>query len=137
MQTNDKVNNLRTRSKERVPLTNEEMIARYFEMIGNKDIEGILDLFDHDATIYEPFSKSKGLQGKSSIEPFLRVAMMANSQMKRTIEIQKPSKGKADSNKVVAIITFERGESAKGRFTFEFTNNGSIKKIKSLHIEFP
>jgi hypothetical protein len=121
-----------------MPLTNEEMVMLYFKFIENKDVEGILELFDYDAIVYEPFSKSKGLQGKSSIEPFLKVAMMANSKMKRTIEIQKPSNKKAaDPNRTVALITFEKGDSAKGRFTFEFTNNENVKKIKSLHIEFP
>jgi hypothetical protein len=131
------VNNLRVKTKERMPLTNEEMVTQYFKFIENKDIGGILELFDYDATVYEPFSKSKGLQGKTSIEPFLRVAMMANSKMKRTIEIQKLSNKKADPNRIVALITFEKGDSTKGRFTFEFTNNGAEKKIKSLHIEFP
>ena len=129
---------MRVRTKERMPLTNEEIVMLYFKFIEDKNIEGILELFDYDATIYEPFSKSKGLQGKSSIEPFLRVAMMANSKMKRTIQFQKPSNRKAaDPNRIIALITFEKGDSTKGRFTFEFTNNESMKKIKALHIEFP
>lgn len=128
---------MRVRTKERLPFSNEEMVTLYFKFIENKDVEGILELFDYNATVYEPFSKSKGLQGKSAIEPFLRVAMMANSKMKRTIEIQKPANKKADPNKIVTLITFEKGDSAKGRFTFEFTNNENVKKIKSLHIEFP
>jgi len=122
--------------KEGMPLTNEEMVMQYFKFIENRDIEGILELFDYDATIYEPFSKVNGLQGKSSIEPFLRVAMMANSKMKRTIEIQKAPISKSDPNKLVALITFERGDRTRGRFAFEFTNEGNVKKIKSLHIEF-
>lgn len=121
-----------------MPLTNEEVVMLYFKFIEDKNIEGILELFDYDATIYEPFSKSKGLQGKSSIEPFLKVAMMANSKMKRTIQFQKPSNRKAaDPNRIIALITFEKGDSTKGRFTFEFTDNESMKKIKALHIEFP
>jgi len=122
--------------KERMSMTNEEMVMQYFKFIENRDIEGILELFDYDATIYEPFSKSNGLQGKSSIEPFLRVAMMANSKMKRTIEILKSSDAKSDPNKLVALITFQKGDKARGRFTFEFISNENIKKIKSLHIEF-
>jgi hypothetical protein len=35
------------------------------------------------------------------------------------------------------LITFEKGEKVKGRFTFEFTEDDSgAKRIKSLHIEF-
>ena len=99
----------------------------------------MLKLFDYDAVVYEPFSKLQGLKGKSAIEPFLRVAMMANSNLKRTIEFEKPSpNGNNSSNKVVAYVRFEKGDSVKGRFTFEFTNGiYSNKKIKSLRIEFP
>lgn len=118
-----------------MPLTNEEMVFQYFRLIEKKDIENVLDLFDHDAVIYEPFSKVDGLRGRSSIEPFLKVAMMANSNLRRVIKIEKPIK----SYKITAIVTFEKGDKVKGKFTFEFTpDDDSIggKKIKSLHIEF-
>lgn len=118
-----------------MPLTNEEMVLQYFRCIGNKDLPGILELFDYDAVIYEPFSKSQSLKGKSAIEPFLKVAMMANSGLQRNIKIEKPSNGKAE-NTAIALITFERGDRIRGRFTFEFIKDGDIKKIKSLRIEF-
>jgi hypothetical protein len=98
----------------------------------NKDLNGILDLSDYDAVIYEPFSKEKGLEGRSAIEPFLKVEMMANSSLRRVIKIEKPSK----PDKVTALITFEKGDKVMGRFTFEFQDNSAGKKIKSLHIDF-
>jgi hypothetical protein len=124
-----------TKVKASMPLTDEEMILQYFKYIGNKDLAGILELFDYDAVIHEPFSKSQSLNGRSAIEPFLRVAMMANSGLQRNIKIEKPSNGKAE-NMAVALITFERGDRIRGRFTFEFTSEANIKKIKSLRIEF-
>lgn len=111
------------------------MVSRYFKCIDSKDLGGILDLFDYDAVVHEPFSNiTGGLKGRSSIEPFLKVAMMANSSLQRTIKFEKPS-GKAD--KITAFVTFEKGDKVKGRFTFEFENGAAgTKKIKSLRIEF-
>ncbi len=127
---------MKTRTRERLPLSGEELIKQYFKYIDNKDISGILDLFDYDAVIHEPFSNiEEGLKGKRSIAPFLRVAMMANSSLQRTIKIEKP--GKTNSNEIVAWITFEKGDSIKSKFTFGFEDDATDgKKIKSLHIEF-
>ena len=117
-----------------MPLTGEEMIQQYFKCIDAKDRGGILDLFDYDAVVYEPFSNiTGGLKGKSSIEPFLKVAMMANSNLQRTIKIEKPTK----PNKITALITFEKGDKVKSKFTFEFEDDpAGSKKIRSLNIEF-
>lgn len=127
---------MKTRTKERIPLSGEEVIQRYFRCIDAKDLGGILDLFDYDAVVFEPFSNIEGgLKGKPSIEPFLKVAMMANSSLQRRIKIEKPSK--TNSNKIVALITFEKGDKVKSRFTFEFEDDpAGRKKIKSLHIDF-
>jgi hypothetical protein len=116
-----------------MPLTGEEMIYQYFKCIDSKDLDGILDLFDYDAVVYEPFSNiTGGLKDKSSIEPFLKVAMMANTSFQRTIKIEK-----ASANKITALITFEKGDKVKSKFTFEFEDApAGGKKIKSLRIEF-
>lgn len=109
-------------------------MARYFKCMDSKDLDAMLDLFDYDAMVYEPFSNvSGGLKGRSSIEPFLKVAMMANSNLQRTIKIEKPSK----ANKITALVTYEKGDKVKSRLIFEFEDDeASRKKIKSLHIEF-
>lgn len=126
---------MRAKSKESRPLTGEEIVARYFRYMDSKDLDGILDLFDYDAVVYEPFSKVGGLHGRSAIEPFLKVAMMANSELRRTVKIEKTKK--ANNNEITALITFEKGEKVKGRFTFEFIEDDSWeKRIKSLHIKF-
>ena len=113
----------------------DNIVYEYFKVIENKDIQGALELFENDAVIYEPFSKSDSLKGKTAIEPFLRIAIMANSDLHRTIEIEKRS-NKESENIVVALVTFERGDKVQGRFTFELTDKVGTKKIKSLHIEF-
>ena len=124
------------RAKEQLPHSGEEIIYQYFKCIENKDLQGALELFDYDAVVQEPFSNVTELKGKSAIEPFLKVALMANSNLKHKIKIEKKSK---NTNEIMALVTFEKGDRMKGRFTFEFTNNyasTSEKKIKSLRIEF-
>lgn len=125
---------MRAKTKESLPITGEQMVARYFRCMDTKDLAGILELFDYDAVVYEPFSNiTGGLKGRSSIEPFLKVAMMANSNLQRTIKIEKPSK----SNEITALIRFEKGDKVKSKFMFEFEDDeASGKRIKSLHVEF-
>jgi hypothetical protein len=124
------------KAKEPLPPKGEQIVARYFKCMDSKDLDGILDLFDYDAVLYEPFSNiTDGLKGRSSIEPFLKVAMMANHNLERKIRIEKPSK----PNKVTAFVTFEKGDKVKSKFTFEFQGDeqaNGIIKIKSLRIEF-
>lgn len=125
---------LKAKVKESMPLTGKQIVARYFRCIDTKDLDGILELFDYDAEVYEPFSNIiGGLKGRSSLEPFLKVAMMANNNLRRTINIQKPNK----PNSITALVMFEKGDKVKSKFTFEFQDDdGSRKKIKSLRIEF-
>jgi ketosteroid isomerase-like protein len=127
---------LRAKSKESRPLTGEEIVARYFRYMDNKDLDGMLDLFDYEAVVCEPFSKVEELHGRSAIEPFFKVAMMANSDLRRTIKIEKTKKAD-NNNEITALTTFEKGDKVKGRFKFEFIEDDSReKRIKSLHIEF-
>jgi hypothetical protein len=125
---------LKARAKNRIPETGHDLISEYFKCIDNKDLDGLLDLFDYDAVVHEPFSNiTGGLQGRSSIEPFLKVAMMANANFRRTINIDKSTK----PNKLTAMVTFEKGDRVRGRFTFEFSDGTEgRKRIKLLKIEF-
>jgi hypothetical protein len=85
--------------------------------------------------VYEPFSKVGELHGRSAIEPFLKVAMMANSELRHTVKIEKTMSN--NNNEITALVTFEKGEKVKGRFMFEFTEDDlGEKRIESLHIEF-
>jgi hypothetical protein len=62
--------------------------------------------------------------------------MMANSDLRRTIKIEKTKKAD-NNNEITALTTFEKGDKVKGRFKFEFIEDDSReKRIKSLHIEF-
>ena len=147
----------------------KDIVFEYFRLIKNKDIEHLINLFAYDAVVYEPFSKlAGGLRGRSAIESFLKVAIMANDALKHEIIIEKKpqtttiydnlgnkddnkiSYGKSNSNKsITALVTFERGDSATARFTFELNSddednyyssdrvfNSKQKMIKTLHIQF-
>jgi ketosteroid isomerase-like protein len=136
-------NNKRRRVK---PLADQNIVHEYFRLIKTKDMYRLLDLFTDDAVINEPFSKSEdgkgGLQGKSAIEPFLNVAMMATAGLRDEIEIEKSKPRRDDSIKqVTAYVTFERGGKVKARFTFELSpeenyNSQKQRKIQSLRIQF-
>jgi hypothetical protein len=129
------------------PVTsNEQAVFHYFNCIGSKDLDGLLNLFAEDAELIEPFSKEKGLRGHSAIEPFLKVAFMANSELKRQITIERNSLQGRRKNTVMARVYFEKGESLEGSFTFEFADEVSAAssgtstrvypKIKKLTIKF-
>jgi hypothetical protein len=141
------MDNIKIRNKK--TLINKDMVFEYFRLIKNKDIEQLTDLFADDAIIYEPLSKlTEGLEGKSAIESFLRVSIMANDTLQHHIIIEKENqkndmKKSCNSKIITALVTFERGDTMKARFTFELGSNNKNyvvdskqKKIKALHIQF-
>ena len=136
-------------------LTNKETVLRYFTLLQNNDIDGLKNLFWSDAIVYEPFSKSEqGLRGWSQIEPFLKVAIMANESLSRKIRFEESShiknedqvgkKNNVESRNdiVEALVTFQKDNVLAARFRFELINrnntidNSEQKKIKTLHIQF-
>ena len=124
------------REERKMVLTNEQMVYQYFNLISQKDVKGLLDLFIDDAIVYEPFSNSsQGLQGKSSIENFMKVVVMANAGLRReSIEFAEKTE-----NSITAMVMFERGGRVKGKLMFNFVIDpvAGEKKIKMLRIEFP
>lgn len=79
--------------------------------------------------------------GKLDIESFLRTVVMANTGLQQEIRIEKTGqKATANDNRVIALVTFRKGNSLTGRFTFEIENLDGLKrskrKIKCLNIGF-
>ncbi len=111
-------------------LSLEEVVRRYFKLIDSKDLGGLVDMFDYEATVKEPFSKAAELRGQSEISAFLKVALMANSNMRRKLDMKTNEK----AGKVRALVTFEKGDRLKGQFMFDI--DPATKKIKALKIEF-
>ena len=114
-----------------VLLTNEDVVHEYFKRISDKDVRGLVDLFDNDCTIYEPFSKEHGLHGKEAVKHFFQVAVMANAGLNRTVRFVD---NKPDS--ITALVKFERGDSITGKFHFNFVRSKTTKKVKILRIQF-
>ena len=116
---------------------NEVMVQEYFKRIKSGDVQGLLELFSDDSIIYEPFSRSKHLFGKSEIEPFLKSVIMANEGVQYELKIVE-QKNKSKNN-VVALVIFRKENELRSRFTFGFENSDDFKilrRIKSLIIEF-
>jgi hypothetical protein len=76
----------------------QDIVLRYFRLIEEKDMHKLLSLFTEDCRIYEPFSKGhvssdnevidKPLKGRSEIESFLHIVMMACDGLKREIRFE-------------------------------------------------
>jgi ketosteroid isomerase-like protein len=111
-------------------MSGEEIVKRYFKLIDSGDLDCLLDMFDYDAVVKEPFSNMGELRGHSDITAFLKVAFMANANMRRKLEIKTNDK----AGKARAIVTFEKGGRLTGQFTFDL--DPETKKISVLKIEF-
>lgn len=110
----------------------EDVVRRFFMLVESKSLDALLDLFDYDAVVSEPFSRAEDLHGRPEIEPFLKIALMANTDLRREIKMEKPANG--HNNQFSALVTFEKGGKVKGRFTFEL--DPESKKIRKLKIQF-
>jgi ketosteroid isomerase-like protein len=116
---------------------NEIIVKEYFSKVNSKDIDGLLELFSDDSVIYEPFSRSERLSGKSAIEPFLKSVIMANEGLQYELEFARQEN--KQNNDIVALVTFRKENEINSRLTFGFENSHNSKfkrRIKSLLIEF-
>lgn len=111
-------------------LSGEDIVRRYFKLIESKDLDSLVEMFDYEATLKEPFSNMPELRGRSEISAFLKVALMANTNMRRKLEIKSNPK----TGKTRALVTFEKGDRLKGHFTFDI--DPATKRIRDLKIEF-
>ena len=117
--------------------TNQQLVHEYFRRISESPTS-TLELFTHDAIVYEPFSADKGLHGKEEIAYFLKVARMANQGFQKEIRISAASGNK---NEIKAVVQFTKGDSITGKFQFK-TADTQVKKgktekrIRELRIEF-
>lgn len=121
------------------------LVRHCFNLFYRKDVSGLLDLFDDEAEVYEPFSKDGVVRGKSQIEPFLRFVTRdrvgVDYYINSILTIKKQAKELA-----VADVSFIKRGKTRYRFVFEFGGNsrtGMISEdagglaIKALRIELP
>lgn len=153
---------------------NRRIVSDYFHLINEKDMQGLLNLFADDCVIYEPLGKGTllhndlrekiQLKGKSEIESFFNIVMMASDGFQYQIEfIDKPINmgynqpidifDSTSSSIVSVLATFygnKEGHGLKEWLTFhvvsrknydsantqdnDYSNNN--KEIKTLWIQF-
>ena len=153
---------------------NRRIVSDYFHLINEKDMQGLLNLFADDCVIYEPLGKGTllhndlrekiFLKGKSEIESFFNIVMMASDGFQYQIEFidepinmdyNQPSDifDSTSSSIVSVLATFYRnkeGHGLKEWLTFhvvsrknydsantqdnDYSNNN--KEIKTLWIQF-
>ena len=105
-------------------------------MASQNKVEELLELFADDVTIYEPFSKKEeGLHGKPAIRSFLNMMMTlaSDDSLRYDISIEEDK-----SDKVVALVIFEKGDKIEARFSFEMSaaDKEKDKKINVVRVEF-
>ena len=114
---------------------NQKLVFECFKLASQNKVEELLELFADDVTIYEPFSKKEeGLHGKPAIRSFLNMMTLASDDSLRyDISIEEDK-----SDKVVALVIFEKGDKIEARFSFEMSaaDKEKDKKIKVVRVEF-
>ena len=114
---------------------NQKLVFECFELASQNKVEELLELFADDVTIYEPFSKKEeGLHGKPAIRSFLNMMILASDDSLRyDISIEEDK-----SDKVVALVIFEKGDKIEARFSFEMSaaDKEKDKKINVVRVEF-
>ena len=78
-----------------IEIDDQDIILKYFRLIDEKNMPGLLSLFTEDCTVYEPLGKGlqsneergkRPLKGRNEIESFFYVVMVATDGLKHGIE---------------------------------------------------
>lgn len=114
-------------------------IYSYFRAIKEKDIDKLVDMFEDDAVIQEPFSKEAQLQDKRNFRSFFEIVRMANEELEHDLFFEDAT----DDNGRSVLCTFQRGETVCARFSFRFGPNSRMnakgiieRRIAKLQIQF-
>lgn len=121
-------------------LPEKNTIQSYFRAIKRKDIDNLVDMFEDEAVIHEPFSKEGQLRDKRDFRPFFQVICMAIEELEHDLLIEDVT----DEDDVLSVLcTFQRGETVCVRFSFRFGPNSRMnikgvmeRKIQKLQIQF-
>ena len=118
-------------------LSEKNTIQNYFRAIRRKDINNLVDMFEDEAVIHEPFSKEVQLRDKLDFRPFFQVICMAIEELKHDLLIEEAT----DENGLSVLCTFQRGETVCARFNFQFgpnsrLNTNGVMERKSRNYKF-
>ena len=111
----------------------------YFRANKEKDIDNLVDMFEDDAVIHEPFSKEHQLRDKRDFKSFFQIVCMASEGFDYDLYFEEGT----DDNRASVLCTFQRGETVCARFCFQFGSStrmnrkGMIeRKIEKLQIQY-
>jgi hypothetical protein len=114
-------------------------VYSYFRAIKEKNIDNLIDMFEDDAVIQEPFSKEAQLQDKRTFRSFFQIACMANEDLEHDLFFEDAT----DDNGISVLCIFQRGGTVCARFNFRFgpstrmNAKGIIeRRIAKLQIQF-
>jgi ketosteroid isomerase-like protein len=132
----------------------QHIVLKYFQLIDEKDMPGLLNLFSEDCMIYEPISRGppsnegkdkKPLKGRNEIESFFHVVMMASDGLKHDIDFacssfeHKSEAGGAISSNpssvLPAVVTFysnEAGNKLKQKFVFHIVTEQNHNPLNKM-----
>lgn len=120
-------------------LPNINTVYSYFRAIKEKDIDKLVDMFEDDAVIQEPFSKEAHLQDKRNFRSFFQIVCMANEELEHDLFFEDAT----DNNGISVLCTFQKGEKVYTRFSFRFSSSTRMnakgiieRKIAKLQIQF-
>jgi ketosteroid isomerase-like protein len=120
-------------------LPSKNTVYGYFRAIKEKDIDNLVDMFEDDAVIHEPFSKEGQLQDKRNFRSFFQIVCMANEGLEHDIFFEDAT----DDNGTSVLCTFQKGETVCARFSFRFSSSTRMnakgiieRKIEKLQIQF-
>jgi hypothetical protein len=120
-------------------LPDKNTVYSYFRAIKENDIDNLVDMFEDEAVIHEPFSKEAQLRDKRDFKSFFQIVCMANEELEHDLFFEDAT----DENGTSVLCTFQRGETVCARFSFRFgpstrmNTKGIIeKKIEKLQIQF-
>lgn len=120
-------------------LPGRNTVYDYFKSNKEKDIDNLIDLFEDQAEIQEPFSKESPLRDKHNFRSFFQIVCMANKELDHDIFFEDAT----DDNALSVLCTFQKGKTVCALFSFRFGPNMRMnakgimeRKIKKLQIQF-
>ena len=114
-----------------------DIVKNFFSLIEQRDIDGLVDLFDEDCVVYEPFSKENGLQ-KNNLKPFFQVLVNTNNDITREVSFLDKDN---QFNEIETLVTFNKDGMLRAKFIFNIKHYSDdfgieLNKIETLHIDF-
>jgi hypothetical protein len=120
-------------------LPERNTVCDYFKSVKEKDIDNLIDLFEDQAEIQEPFSKESPLRDEHNFRSFFQIVCMANEELDHDIFFE----DETDDNALSVLYAFQKGKTVCARFSFRFGPNMRMnakgimeRKIKRLQIQF-